>query len=58
MILDVLECLGVELPLGVVVLAAEFIPMVCSVHHLLADQFLSLGDLLSQITKISPPTGR
>jgi hypothetical protein len=30
----VLECLGVELPLGVVRLAAEFIPKVSSGHQL------------------------
>ena len=30
LILGTLECLGVELPLGVVVLAAEFVPKVCS----------------------------
>jgi hypothetical protein len=32
MILEVLECLGVELPLGVVGLAVEFVPKVCSGH--------------------------
>ena len=31
--LGVLECLGVELPLGVVGLAAEFVPKVCSGCH-------------------------
>ena len=30
MILGVLDCLGVELPLGVVGLTAEFVPIVCS----------------------------
>ena len=34
MILGVLECLGVELPLGVVGLVAEFGPKVCSGHWL------------------------
>ena len=33
MILGVLECLGVELPLGVVGLAVEFVPKVCSEHR-------------------------
>jgi hypothetical protein len=33
LILGVLECLGVDLPLGVVGLAAEFMPKVCSVHQ-------------------------
>jgi hypothetical protein len=33
MILGVLECLGVELPLGVVGLATEFVPRVCSGHQ-------------------------
>jgi hypothetical protein len=32
MILGMLEHLGVELPLGVVELAVEFIPKVCSGH--------------------------
>ena len=31
-ILGVFECLGVDLPLGVVGLAAEFKPKVCSGH--------------------------
>ena len=34
MILGVLDCLGVELTLGVVELAAEFAPKVCSGHWL------------------------
>ena len=33
MILDVLECLGVELPLDIVGLAAEVTPKVCSGHQ-------------------------
>ena len=33
MVLGVLECLGVELPLGVVGLAVEFVPKVCSGHQ-------------------------
>jgi hypothetical protein len=32
MILEVLECLGVGLPLCVLGLAVEFVPNVCSVH--------------------------
>ena len=34
MILGVLECLGVELPLGVVGLSEEFVPKVCSGYQL------------------------
>ena len=33
MIVDVLECLGVELPLGVVGLTVEFAPKVCLRHR-------------------------
>jgi hypothetical protein len=33
MIQGMLECLGVELPLGVVGLAMEFMPKVCSGHQ-------------------------
>jgi hypothetical protein len=34
MILGMLECLGVDLPVGVVGLAVEFEPKVCSGHRL------------------------
>jgi hypothetical protein len=33
MILEVLENMGVELPLGVMGLAAEFMPKICSGHR-------------------------
>ena len=43
MILGVLECLGVELPLGVVGLAAEFRPKVCSGLQLRAEGTCATG---------------
>jgi hypothetical protein len=43
MILGVLECLGVDVPLGVMGLAAEFEPKVCSGHCLRLEGTCATG---------------
>ena len=43
LVLGVLEHLGVELPLGVVGLAAEFVPKVCSGHWLRPEGTCATG---------------
>ena len=58
MILGVLELLGVDLPVGIVGLAAEFMPKVCSGHQLRSEgtcatgcaQFLGTWVLLVRVT--------
>ena len=45
MVLGVLERLGVELPLGVVGLAVEFMPKVCSGHRLRLEGTCATGQV-------------
>ena len=62
-ILVVLECLGVELPLDVVGLAAEFLPNVCSGHEPRPEGSLATGwvrflcPLISLVSVISGGVG-
>ena len=43
MVLGILECLGVELFLGVVELAVKFMPKVCSGHWLRPERTCATG---------------
>ena len=52
MVLGVLERLGLELPLGVTRLAAEFVPKVCSGHQLRLEGSRATGQAVFLGTRV------